>query len=151
MRTKRHHRVCDIIANSLREKAWTVFREDQNTNTNGDVRISDLVCINNTMSTGLILDPTIRWEKNLEQADEVNAEKRNHYLDTIPNYKLRFPQIRSWDVIGLLFGARGTIPKFTADILLKNLKISNSTMHEIIIGVVKDSCTILHNHLYSKT
>jgi len=45
---------------------------------------------------------------------KVHLEKQNIYSRTINYYKEKY-LIQNFEVIGLLIGARGTIPKFLAD------------------------------------
>lgn len=149
LRTKRHHRTCDTLVNALKTD-WKTIREDRTSTVDGDSRITDIVAIAKNGKIGYILDPTIRWEKSMSQAEEINEEKCEHYLQTIPKYKERFPNIKKWDVIGLFFGARGMIPKFTSNILKSKFKIKQKTLDEILISILKDSLRILHHHLYSK-
>ncbi|KAG4080145.1 hypothetical protein HA402_008216 [Bradysia odoriphaga] len=47
--------------------------EDRTQTTNGDTRFTDIVAIDPKGKIGYILDPTIRWEKHLNQADEINC------------------------------------------------------------------------------
>ena len=149
LRNERHHRVCDALADELKIMSWHTLREDRTQTTSGDSRFTDIVAIDEKKKIGYILDPTIRWEKHLNQADEINTEKQNHYIDTIPNYKERFPTIETWEIIGLFFGARGVIPKFTVNVLEKQFKIRKEKMKEILLIIIKGSLRILHHHLYN--
>lgn len=71
--------------------------------------------IEENYKNGYILDPTIRWEKSLEQATDVHQEKYNRYIGKISEYEKCYPNVKKtyfWP----LFGAREVISKFTVNI-----------------------------------
>ncbi|KAJ4436694.1 hypothetical protein ANN_16826 [Periplaneta americana] len=73
--------------------------------------------------------------------------KRNGSMNqTIPFYKDKY-SLSHIDVIGLMVGARGTIPSFFAN-KCKNLGLTHSIVKEIAISTLKGSVQILRNHLY---
>ena len=151
LRTKRHHRVCDLIAEELRVAGLSATREDFVRTNEGDSRFSDIVAISNEGISGYILDPTIRFERDLQQPGAVNEEKRQHYIPTLGEYRERHPRVKHWHVFGLMFGARGVVPKFTADVLTKSLKLPRKLLTDISHSIVKDSIALLNTHLYAKT
>ncbi|KAJ4426416.1 hypothetical protein ANN_27230 [Periplaneta americana] len=79
----------------------------------------DIIAIN-----GRLKRATIRFERNLNQATEVDIEKKSIYEPCFPylSQKYNVP-LKQWSVIGLLFGSRGSITKFTWN-YLKELHIS---------------------------
>ena len=81
------------------------------------VQCADIISIDRKNDLGYILDPTVRIEKDLSQAHLVNEEKKKHYQPCC-NYLSEKCKINTWEVIGVLFGSRGTITKFCVNILL---------------------------------
>ncbi|KAJ4425837.1 hypothetical protein ANN_27463 [Periplaneta americana] len=68
---------------------------------------ADIIAINGRLKRALVLDPTIRFERNLNQATEVDIEKKSIYEPCLPylSQKYNVP-LKQWSVIGLLFGSR---------------------------------------------
>ena len=97
----------------------------------------------------MIVDPTIRYEANENQPQEVYKEKEDIYINTI-NYYSKEYKISKFKVIGLLIGARGTIPKLTQE-LWKNFNLETKTLNLIALTAVKLSINIIRNHLYKNT
>ncbi|KAJ4440121.1 hypothetical protein ANN_08258 [Periplaneta americana] len=112
--------------------------------TQGSVRRIDIIVIKN--NSAYILDPTIRFETHADQPHEVDSEKKRIYEPTIPFYKDKY-SLSHIDMIGLMVGARGTIPSFFAN-KCKNLGLTHSTVKEIAISALKGSVHILRDHLY---
>ena len=99
----------------------------------------------------MILDPTVRFKQDIQQAMVVDEEKRAIYLPCIPHLSESYKATDyTWEVYGLLFGARGSSYKYTRDILTK-FKVTKTTIKDICIKILKDSIGILHNHLYNNT
>ncbi|KAJ4450496.1 hypothetical protein ANN_01923 [Periplaneta americana] len=144
LRNIRHHAVCSMLAEALKEVGFTVHQEVQGLATQGSVRRIDIIAIKN--NSAYILDPTIRFETHADQPHEVDSEKKRIYEPTIPFYKDKY-SLSHIDVIGLMVGARGTIPSFFAN-KCKNLGLTNSIVKEIAISALKGSIQILRNHLY---
>ena len=90
-------------------------------------------------------DPRLR--EKIDQANAVDIENKKHYEPCITYFLEKFDPTKL-EVIGLLVGARGTIPKFFVN-FCKKFKLPNSMIKEIIISVVRGSNTIAHNHLYN--
>ncbi|KAJ4439585.1 hypothetical protein ANN_07712 [Periplaneta americana] len=89
-----------------------VYQEVQGLATQGSVRRIDIIAIKN--NSAYILDPTIRFETHADQLHEVDTEKKRIYEPTIPFYEDKY-SLSHIDVIGLMVGARGTIPYFFAN------------------------------------
>ena len=96
------------------------------------------------------MDPTIRFERDTEQAQDVDLEKKTIYEPCVPflSEKYNIPP-EKWTVQGLLFGSRGSLPKFTYTIL-HNLGLTKYVLQEILVQILKDSVHILQYHLYFK-
>ena len=144
LRNIRHHAVRSMLAEALKEVGFTVHQEVQGLATQGSVRRIDIIAIKN--NSAYILDPTIRFETHADQPHEVDSEKKRIYEPTIPFYKDKY-SLSHIDVIGLMVGARGTIPSFFAN-KCKNLGLTHSIVKEIAISALKGSVQILRNHLY---
>ncbi|KAJ4439526.1 hypothetical protein ANN_07650 [Periplaneta americana] len=141
LRNIRHHAAHSMLAEALKEVGFTVHQEVQGLATQGSVRRIDIIAIKN--NSVYILDPTIRFETHADQPHEVDSEKKRIYEPTIPFYKDKY-SLSHIDVIGLMVGARGTIPSFFAN-KCKNLGLTHSIVKEIAL---KGSVQILRNHLY---
>ncbi|KAJ4450385.1 hypothetical protein ANN_01806 [Periplaneta americana] len=86
----------------------------------GGIRRADIVALDKTNSKGFILDPTVRFEMSQTQPSDVNKEKQQIYEPTIPYFREKYQMEGTWEVHGLMIGARGTIPRST--ILLSSTK-----------------------------
>ncbi|KAJ4441552.1 hypothetical protein ANN_11408 [Periplaneta americana] len=119
----RHHRVLHALATSLKTLNWEIHEEVHCVSSDGSFRRADIIAINGHLKRALVLDPTIRFERNLNQATEVDIEKKSIYEPCLPylSQKYNVP-LKQWSVIGLLFGSRGSISKFTWN-YLKELHI----------------------------
>ena len=53
----------------------------------------------------------------------------------------------NWEVIGLLFGARGMITKFTTD-TFHHFSLPSTILTDAELQILHNSLTILHNHLF---
>ncbi|KAJ4447283.1 hypothetical protein ANN_09287 [Periplaneta americana] len=122
------------VSNGVEDR-FTVHQEVQRLATQGSVRRIDIIAIKN--NSAYILDPTIRFETHADQPHEVDSEKKRIYEPTIPFYKDKY-SLSHIDVIGLMVGARGTIPSFFAN-KCKNLGLTHSIVKEIAINAFKGS------------
>jgi len=96
---------------------------------------------------GWIVDPTIRFEMNVKQADEVNKEKQLIYEPCIPDVMIKY-KLKNVKVIGLFIGARGTITRFFED-FREVFRLPKSLSEEIALTALKTSIQILNHHLYA--
>ncbi|KAJ4450739.1 hypothetical protein ANN_02169 [Periplaneta americana] len=119
----RHHRVRQALAISLKTLNWKIHEEVHCVSSDGSFRRADIIAINGRLKRALVLDPTIRFERNINQTTEVDIEKKTIYEPCLPylSQKYNIP-LKQWSVIGLLFGSRGSITKFTWN-YLKELHI----------------------------
>ncbi|KAJ4428958.1 Exportin-2 [Periplaneta americana] len=92
---------------------FDVYEEVHCISSTGSTKRADIIAIDNNQKIGFIIDSTIRFEGAEFQPQEVDLEKKRHYEPCFPylEEKYRIPVCR-WEVIGLLFGARGTISRF---------------------------------------
>ncbi|KAJ4426441.1 hypothetical protein ANN_27255 [Periplaneta americana] len=100
-----------------------------------------------TTEKGYIIDPTIRIETGSSQPEDVNQEKINIYLPTVDYFKAKY-QLEDIEVICLLFGACGVIPKFFES-FRKTFELPQTLTADIITSVLKRSCQILSHHIHS--
>ena len=95
---------------------------------------------------GWIIDPTIRMESHADQPIEVHNEKCSIYNATISYYKNKY-QLKDIVVLGLMVGARGTITSQFVQ-FCRQFNLDKNFIKEIAISTLRDSITILKNHLY---
>jgi len=112
----------------------------------GSTKRIDIIAIDPDRNA-LVIDPTIRFELSNSQTEEVDREKKSHYEPTIPDLKEKF-NLESVEVIGIMIGARGTIPKFFED-FRRRFNLPKQINTSIVDSVIKDSVYILRNHLYN--
>ncbi|KAJ4452018.1 hypothetical protein ANN_03532 [Periplaneta americana] len=96
----------------------------------GGIRRADIVALDKTNSKGFILDPTVRFEMSQTQPSEVNKEKQQIYEPTIPYFREKYQMEGTWEVHGLMIGARGTIPRSTVN------TIKTFGIHDIIPKII---------------
>ena len=94
------------------------------------------------------MDLTVRFERDVHQAAQIDQEKKAIYELCLPYLADKFQiPLSNWIVIGLLFGARGSASKFSVG-TLKALKITVFEIDLIILQVLKGSLQILKYQLY---
>lgn len=147
LRNSRHHHIRSVIADALRKKGLVVHEEVHGISTNGSSRRIDMLAIPPGSTSAYIIDPTVRFETDEQQPAEVNAEKCRIYNPTVPFYLEKY-QLTSIEVIGLLVGARGTIPGFFVKFCRK-FQLNNNLIRDVSYAAIKGSLAILRNHLYS--
>ncbi|KAJ4435327.1 hypothetical protein ANN_17937 [Periplaneta americana] len=124
------------------KKSWIVEEEVFCLATNGSSRRIDIIAYSQTTKKGYIIDPTIRIETGSSQPEDVSKEKINIYLPTVDYFKAKY-QLEDIEVIGLLIGARGVIPKFFES-FRKTFELPQTLTADVITSVLKRSCQILN-------
>ncbi|KAJ4434474.1 hypothetical protein ANN_23036 [Periplaneta americana] len=81
----------------------------------GSSRRVDIIAIDTRNDRAIIIDPTVRFETAIEQPVAVHEEKKTIYDPTIQYFRDYYHIQGQIEVFGLLFGARGTIPKFSVE------------------------------------
>ena len=148
LRNTRHHRVRSALASSLLSRNWDVYQEVHCISTCGSNRRADIIAINKKHHKAYILDPTVRFEKDSQQAIEVDLEKRALYEPCIQYFSSHYQiPLENWKVYGLLFGARGGLTSYTFD-LLKEFNFTTEFVRRVVQDIIKDSLRILHHHMY---
>ncbi|KAJ4448396.1 hypothetical protein ANN_10412 [Periplaneta americana] len=151
LRNNRHHRARTAIANLLRNRGWEVHEEIHCVSEDDSHRRVDIIAINRRTQKAMVLDPTICFERDTNQALQINDDKRAKYVPCLPYLSEKYgTSLYNWDVTGLLFGARGCLPKFTCDIL-KSFQIPFYEVQKIVMEILEASLQILHYHLYVNT
>ena len=142
--TARHHRVRSALANDFRRRGIRVFEEVDAFAANGSHKRADIIIVEGTKAT--VLDPTIRYETNSDQWAEVDLEKKRHYEPCSAFIKEKY-RVQEVEVYGFYVGARGTIVPGAVKLAGK-LGISDDTLRNIVLSVLKDGHKIVFNHLY---
>ena len=148
LRNSRHHVIRTAIADEFRKQKWEVAEEVHGLSEDGSNRRIDIIVINPVTREGYILDPTVRFERDKGQAEEVDAEKRNIYEATVPYFKTKY-DARKLSVVGLFVGARGTITSFFKA-FCKKFNLDNLFIDRISMLALKGSISILRYHLYGQ-
>ncbi|KAJ4429998.1 hypothetical protein ANN_22202 [Periplaneta americana] len=89
---------------------------------------------------------TLRFAKSVNQIKDVDAEKK-HYQPSC-TYTAEKYGIQSWEVIGILSAARGTISNFAVSVF-RRFGLNINRLQELASQVLIDSLSILQNHLYN--
>ncbi|KAJ4452015.1 hypothetical protein ANN_03529 [Periplaneta americana] len=90
LRNNRHHRVRGAIACLLRNKGWEVHEEVHCISEDDSHRRADIIAINRQQQKAIIIDRTIRMERDLNQAHQVDQENRTIYEPCIPYLKAKY-------------------------------------------------------------
>ena len=109
LRNLRHNQIRTIISNAFRENNYLVFEEVHCISDDGSNRRIDMIAIEG--SKGYVIDPTILLETCETQPIDTDKNKKKIYEPCIP-YLLDKYKLLNIEVIGLMIGARGTIPGF---------------------------------------
>ncbi|KAJ4430110.1 hypothetical protein ANN_22320 [Periplaneta americana] len=101
LRNNRHNRVRTSTAEVLRHLGWEVHEEVHYIPAADSKRRADIIAIDRVKDKAMVLDPAIRFERNLSQADEVNNEKQEIYQPCLPflSSKYNIP-VNQWVVKG---------------------------------------------------
>lgn len=143
----RHHQIRSLIAESLKATDMKVFEEVHCIAEDGSNRRIDIIAIDEIKKEAIVVDPTVRMENSKTQPQEVDSEKKTIYEPCIPDLKMKYA-VENIEVIGLLIGARGTIPQFFED-FRKRFNLPLSLRENVVLAALKGSSRILQNHLYS--
>ncbi|KAJ4440180.1 hypothetical protein ANN_08318 [Periplaneta americana] len=136
-----------VISLENMDTIYHLYEEVGCISSDGSTRRADIIIIDRQKDKGVILDPTIRFEIHEQQPQEVCREKQVIYEPCCQHLGAQY-HITHWTVFGLMFGARGTIPRKTLN-QLKQYKISDAPIDAIGSHVLKSSLAIISNHLIS--
>ena len=148
LRNTRHHTIRSAIATAIAKTGLETYEEVHCLGVDSSNRRVDIIAIDRKKEYGYIIDPTVRFESRVGQAEEINVEKKDIYEATIPYLKMKY-NLKDIEVIGLFVGARGTITQFFHE-FCKKFKLKNEFMCSIGMMALKGSIYILRNHLYGE-
>ncbi|KAJ4428012.1 hypothetical protein ANN_24026 [Periplaneta americana] len=94
LRSNRHHEARTGIADVLKRRGWEVYEEIHCVSSLDSNRRADIVAIHRTQSKGLVLDPTIRFERDALQAQHVDEENKSIYESCIPYLKCAIGKVQ---------------------------------------------------------
>ena len=80
-------------------------------------------------------------------ANEVDIEKKKQIYEPCIKYFSEKYSVTNWEVIGLLFGARGTLTKFCINVFSR-FNIHPANLQDIALNILRDSLHIVQFHLY---
>lgn len=148
LRNNRHNAIRLSLAKILRDRGWETYEEVPGLADDGSWRRVDIIAIDRKRRKGYILDPTVRFEDNINQPGAVHTEKCKIYNPTISYFKTKY-DIDSIEVFGYFIGARGTIPTFFIENFCKLFNVPTRYAKDIAISALKGSIMILRHHLFS--
>jgi len=130
----------------LRAQNWTVHEEIFDPSQSRRV---DMIAYSKNKKEGFIIDPTVIFEKTTDQPDKAHENKCAIYNPCIPFFKDKY-SIKNIEVIGLMIGARGTVPlKFQE--FCGRFNLPKSLIEDVAVATVKYSVQILHHHFKPPT
>ncbi|KAJ4428152.1 hypothetical protein ANN_24167 [Periplaneta americana] len=148
LRNSRHHRIRSMIAEQFRSINFQVFEEVHRLADSGSTRRIDMIAIPPNNNNGYIIDPTIRFEKQKSQPEDVNREKNDIYVRTVPYFMDKYV-LQQIEVIGLMVGVRRTIPGFFFQ-TWQRFGLQRKAIDDIVLAALRGSVFILRNHLYGQ-
>ncbi|KAJ4438012.1 hypothetical protein ANN_13951 [Periplaneta americana] len=146
LRNSRHQRIRSMIAEALRKKGLTVREEVHDISQEGSCRRIDMLAIPLGSTSAYIIDPTVRFEAQEQQPTEVHSEKCRIYEPTVPFYLEKY-HLTPIEVVGLMVGARGTIPRLFVS-FCKKFQLNNDFIRDVSLAAIRRSLAILKYHLY---
>ncbi|KAJ4428044.1 hypothetical protein ANN_24058 [Periplaneta americana] len=105
-----------------------------------------MIAIPPNNNNSYIIDPTVRFEKQKSQPEDVNREKNDIYVRTVPYFMDKYG-LQQIEVIGLMVGARGTVPGFFFQ-TWQRFGLQRKAIDDIVLAALRGSIFILRNHLY---
>lgn len=126
-RIKRHHKLCDLLANEAESAGWKVIREMCCRTRAGALRRPDLVVVKSGYA--LVVDVTVRYEMAMDTLMVAAAEKVARYTPITP-YVAAALKVGKVKVFGFPLGARGKWPTDN-NRLLKALGVNGGRMKQL--------------------
>ena len=149
-RTEHHHVIKPRLQALLQDKGFACFDEATCTDMNGSCRRIDILAFDPASDKAYIIDPTVRYETNEDMDLVVQKEKRRIYRGCIQDLSRRYRQFgeREFEVIGLWWGARGTISTGVIQ-FFDRFKLDKKMLPELAETIMISSIRMLHHHIYS--
>ncbi|KAJ4428993.1 hypothetical protein ANN_25989 [Periplaneta americana] len=135
LRNSRHHRIRSMITEALRKKGLTVHEEVHGISQEGSCRRIDMLSIPPGSTSAYIIDPTVRFEAQKQQPADVHAEKCRIYEPTVPFYLEKY-HLTSIEVVGLMVGARSTIPRLFVS-FCKKFQLNNDFIRDVSLAAIR--------------
>ena len=148
-RTERHHVVKRRLQALLQAQGLVCIDEATCVDKDGSSRRVDILAFDPKSDRAYIIDPTIRFETNEDLDDVVKKEKERIYRGCIRDLSKRYQQYGKcyFEVIGLWWGARGTISK-GVDAFFGRFNLDKKALPDIAELVLVASLRMLHHHIY---
>ena len=150
-RDDRHNRIKHQVRGLLEQtKRFDCFDEVTCIDGEGRNKRIDILAFEKDTNKAYLIDPTIRYESNRDVDAEVQADKSEKYESCIPDIAAKYPQYgqRDFEVIGLWFGARGTISKGVTSFFTR-FKLDSKVLPEMAEAILSDSVRMIHHHIYA--
>jgi uncharacterized alpha/beta hydrolase family protein len=116
--------------------------------TNGSTGRFDILTFEKGSKKGFMIDPTVRFEIDVNQPESVNLEKITKYTPAIMDLLEKY-QLNEIEIIGLFVGARGTISNLFEN-FRKRFQLPKKLNQDVALAAIKGSAQLLHNHLHPK-
>ena len=149
-RISRHHQVKHSLAGLLREKGYRTIDEAYCKDGNGSNRFIDILVFDPDGKRAYIIDPTIRYETNEDVDGMVQQEKLSIYGSCGVDLNSRYSQMgeREYEVIGLWFGARGSVGQSVID-MFDRFGLDKGAISSLAENIIIKSIKIIHQHIYN--
>ena len=149
-RNARHHNIKYQLASLLEAKGYECFDEVTCLDGNQSIRRIDILAFDRNSSRAFLVDPTIRFETNQDMDMIVQEEKNGIYHSCIPFLAEKYSHFgeRDFEVIGLFFGARGTIGRNVVQ-FFDRFELDKRVLPEMTESILIDSLNMIHLHIYA--
>lgn len=149
-RNDRHHRIKHQIRQLMRNKGFHCEDEVSCVDGEGRNRRIDILAFEPHTDRAFIIDPTIRYETNRDMDGEVQAEKHGIYASCIPDIAKKYEHFgrRVFEVIGLWFGARGTVSTGVLN-FFDRFSLPKNILPEMTETILADSVRMINHHIYA--
>ena len=149
MRNRRHDEVKTKLAGLLEAKGFTCDLEVSCQDQNGTGRRIDIFAYKQGSRKAYMIDPTVCYETNDDLDTEVQAEKDRRYRGCIQDLKWKYRRydLQEIEVIGLWWGARGTVSKGVLS-FFNRFQLDKKELPDMAVKTLKASLRMLHHRIY---
>ena len=125
------------------DEIWCVDGEGRN-------KRVDILAFEPNTDKAFVIDPTIRYETNADMDAVVQREKNEIYASCAPDLAEKYKNFghREFEVIGLWFGARGTVSTGVIN-FFERFGLDKKVLPEFTETILSDSVRMLHHHIYA--
>jgi hypothetical protein len=153
MIVQRHDTVVDLLFKFFSTKPNLIVNKEQAFHVEGHMLKPDIVCTDTQHNKIIIIDPTIRIEKDLETRESQIIEKITKYAPLkvylANHYRMNIEDVH---ILPFWIGARGTILKRDIKGIEKHLgKLNKELLKKILIDTVSWSSSIYNKLIFHKT